>query len=130
MGRASGAADVGAATAAAAGNPQAQITLDAASSVVNGKTGTVSFIGTASRPVVLSQGNTRVRADRANTTCLKQEQPGAAAVTRCANSRWTFQGNVQIEAPPRGSFGTTASRARRSRVIRRNSSSSAPMRWE
>ncbi|MGH8287703.1 MAG: lipopolysaccharide transport periplasmic protein LptA [Steroidobacteraceae bacterium] len=82
-------------------NPQAQITLDAASSEVNAKTGTVNFIGSPSRPVVLSQGNTRVRADRANTTCLKQ---GGAAVTQCANSRWTFQGNVQIDAPPRGSL--------------------------
>jgi lipopolysaccharide transport protein LptA len=104
MGRALAAAAVGAATPAAASNPPAQITLDAASSVVNGKTGTVNFIGTASRPVVLSQGNTRVRADRANTTCLQQEKPGAASVTQCANSRWTFQGNVQIEAPPRGSL--------------------------
>ena len=103
-GRAIAAPDVGAATPAAASNPQAQITLDAASSVVNGKTGTVNFIGTASRPVVLSQGNTRVRADRANTTCLEQEKPGAAAVTQCANSRWTFQGNVQIDATPRGSL--------------------------
>ena len=82
-------------------NPQAQITLDAASSEVNAKTGTVNFIGSPSRPVVLSQGNTRVRADRANTTCLKR---GGAAVTQCANSRWTFQGNVQIDAPPRGSL--------------------------
>jgi lipopolysaccharide transport protein LptA len=82
-------------------NPQAQITLDAASSEVNAKTGTVNFIGSPSRPVVLSQGNTRVRADRANTTCLRQ---GTAAVAQCANSRWTFQGNVQIDAPPRGSL--------------------------
>jgi lipopolysaccharide transport protein LptA len=88
----------------AVANPQPQITLDAASSEVNGKTGTVNFIGSPSQPVVLSQGNTRVRADRANTTCLTQGQQGAAAVTRCANSRWTFQGNVQIDAPPRGSL--------------------------
>lgn len=85
----------------AVSNPQAQITLDAASSEVNYKTGTVSFIGSPSRPVVLSQGNTRVRADRANTTCLKQ---GTVAVTQCANSRWTFQGNVEIDAPPRGNL--------------------------
>lgn len=104
MGRAFAAADIGAAALPAASNPQAQITLDAASSVVNGKTGTVNFIGTASRPVVLSQGKTRVRADRANTTCLGQKKPGAGSVTQCANSRWTFQGDVQIEAPPRGSL--------------------------
>lgn len=100
--RASAAPDTGAAaTQPAIGNPQAQITLDAASSEVNYKTGTVDFIGSPSRPVVLSQGNTRVRADRANTTCLKQ---GTAAVARCANSRWTFQGNVEIDAPPRGNL--------------------------
>jgi lipopolysaccharide transport protein LptA len=77
-------------------SPQAQVTVDAASSEVNYKTGTVDF-----KDVVLSQGNTRVRADRANTTCLEQ---GAAAGARCANSRWTFQGNVRIDAPPRGSL--------------------------
>jgi lipopolysaccharide transport protein LptA len=82
-------------------NLQAQVTLDAASSDVNVKTGTVDFIGTPSRPVVLSQGNTRVRADRANTTCFRQ---GTAAGTQCANSRWRFEGNVRIDAPPRGSL--------------------------
>src|SRR5579862_6785977 len=100
--RATAAPDTGAAgTQPAIGNPQAQISLDAASSEVNYKTGTVDFIGSPSRPVVLSQGNTRVRADRANTTCLKQ---GTAAVAQCANSRWTFQGNVEIDAPPRGNL--------------------------
>jgi lipopolysaccharide transport protein LptA len=82
-------------------NPQAQVTLDAASSEVNYKTGTVDFMGSPSRPVVLSQGNTRVRADRANTTCFKQ---GTSGGTQCANSRWTFEGNVRIDAPPRGSL--------------------------
>jgi len=77
-------------------SPQAQVTVDAASSEVNYKTGTVDF-----KDVVLSQGSTRVRADRANTTCLER---GAAAGTQCANSRWTFQGNVRIDAPPRGSL--------------------------
>lgn len=78
------------------GNLPAQVTVDAASSDVNYKTGTVDF-----KDVVLSQGNTRVRADRANTTCLGQ---ATAAGTQCANSRWTFQGNVRIDAPPRGSL--------------------------
>jgi len=78
------------------GNLPAQVTVDAASSEVNYKTGTVDF-----KDVVLSQGNTRVRADRANTTCLSQ---GPSTGAQCANSRWTFQGNVRIDAPPRGSL--------------------------
>jgi lipopolysaccharide transport protein LptA len=77
-------------------NPQAPVTVDAASSEVNVKTGTVDF-----KDIVLSQGSTRVRADRANTTCLNR---GTAAGTQCANSRWTFQGHVRIDAPPRGSL--------------------------
>jgi lipopolysaccharide transport protein LptA len=77
-------------------NPQAPVTVDAASSEVNYKTGTVNF-----KNIVLSQGSTRVRADRANTTCLG---PKASSGTQCANSRWTFQGNVRIDAPPRGSL--------------------------
>jgi lipopolysaccharide transport protein LptA len=81
----------------AAGTP-AQVTVDAASSEVNYKSGTVDF-----KDVVLSQGNTRVRADRANTTCLGQ---GPAAAAQCANSRWTFQGNVRIDASPRGSLSS------------------------
>lgn len=82
-------------------NPQAQVTLDAASSDVNVKTGTVDFIGSPSKPVVLSQGNTRVRADRANTTCFKQ---GTSVGTQCASSRWKFEGDVRIDAPLRGSL--------------------------
>src|SRR5581483_9856018 len=45
------------------------------------------------RQIVVSQGATRVRADHASATGLNFE-----------NSRWTFQGNVQIDAPPRGSL--------------------------
>jgi lipopolysaccharide transport protein LptA len=80
----------------AAVNPQTRVTVAAASSEVNYKTGTVDF-----KDVVLSQGNTQVRADRANTTCLNK---GAAAAAQCANSRWTFEGNVRIDAQLRGSL--------------------------
>jgi lipopolysaccharide transport protein LptA len=91
---------------AAAGSPDhqrrlisrhAKITVDAMSSELNAKTGRVELIG----KVVVSEGNTQVRADRADTTCLAQS---ASPSTQCANSRWTFQGNVRIEAPPRGSL--------------------------
>lgn len=78
-------------------NPHAKITVDAMSSDLNAKTGRVELIGN----VVVSEGNTQVRADRADTTCLAQS---ASPSTQCANSRWTFQGNVRIEAPPRGSL--------------------------
>jgi lipopolysaccharide transport protein LptA len=52
------------------------------------KTNTVIF-----RQIVVSQGATRVRADYARATGLN-----------FTNSRWTFQGNVQIDTPPRGSL--------------------------
>jgi lipopolysaccharide transport protein LptA len=78
-------------------SPQAKITVEANSSELNTKTGKVDLIGN----VVVSEGNTRVRADRADTTCLAQ---AASLSTQCANSRWTFQGNVRIDAPPRGSL--------------------------
>lgn len=78
-------------------SPHAKITVDANSSELNAKTGKVELIGN----VVVSEGNTQVRADRADTTCLAQGAPPSA---QCANSRWTFQGNVRIEAPPRGSL--------------------------
>jgi lipopolysaccharide transport protein LptA len=79
------------------GSPPAQITVDASSSELNAKTGKVQLIGN----VVVSEGNTRVRADRADTTCLAR---GGSPSTQCANSRWTFRGNVRIDAPPRGSL--------------------------
>ena len=69
-------------------NPQQKINVDAASQELDYKTNTVVF-----RQIVVSQGATRVRADRANATGLNFE-----------NSRWTFRGNVQIDAPPRGSL--------------------------
>ncbi len=56
---------------------------------VNYKAHTVVY-----RQVVISQGNIVVRADRARTT-MGQDQ---------RNSQWTLQGNVRIQAPPRGSL--------------------------
>ncbi|HEV7136693.1 MAG TPA: lipopolysaccharide transport periplasmic protein LptA [Steroidobacteraceae bacterium] len=67
---------------------KAKINVDAASSDVDGKTNTIVF-----KNIVVSQGATRVRADHARATGLNFQ-----------NSRWTFQGNVQIDAPPRGSL--------------------------
>jgi lipopolysaccharide transport protein LptA len=69
-------------------NPQQQINLDAKSQVLDYKSHTVVF-----KNIVVSQGATRVRADYARATGLN-----------FTNSRWTFQGNVQIDAPPRGSL--------------------------
>jgi lipopolysaccharide transport protein LptA len=68
--------------------PQQKINVDAASQELDYKTNTVVF-----RDIVVSQGATRVRADHARATGLNFE-----------NSRWTFQGNVEIDAPPRGSL--------------------------
>ena len=56
---------------------------------VNYKTRTVVY-----RQVVISQGNIIVRADRARTTMGQGQH----------NSQWTLQGNVHIQAPPRGSL--------------------------
>ena len=69
-------------------NAKEKINVDAASSDVDGKTNTIVF-----KQIVVSQGATRVRADHARATGLNFQ-----------NSRWTFQGNVQIDAPPRGSL--------------------------
>src|SRR5579883_3564608 len=62
-------------------NGKQKISVDAASSDVDGKTNTIVF-----KDIVVSQGATRVRADHARATGLNFQ-----------NSRWTFQGNVQIE---------------------------------
>jgi lipopolysaccharide transport protein LptA len=62
--------------------------VDAASSEVDYRTNTVVFT-----QVTISQGATRVRADRAHASGLN-----------FANSRWTFDGHVRIDAPPRGSL--------------------------
>jgi lipopolysaccharide transport protein LptA len=64
------------------------ITLDAASSQVDYKSNTVDF-----RQVVISQCKTRVQADHAHATGLN-----------FTNSRWTFDGNVHIEAEERGTL--------------------------
>ena len=70
-------------------NPKAQVHLDCQSGGVNYKTQTMVCSN-----VVISQGSTRVRADHARGTGGLNFQ----------NSRWIFTGNVQIEAPPRGSL--------------------------
>ena len=77
-----------AATAPAAPSAQLPITVDAASSEVDYRTNTVVFT-----EVTISQGATRVRADHAHASGLN-----------FANSRWTFDGHVRIDAPPRGSL--------------------------
>jgi lipopolysaccharide transport protein LptA len=45
------------------------------------------------KDIIISQGTTTVRADRARATGLDFE-----------NSRWTFEGNVRIDAEPRGNL--------------------------
>ena len=69
-------------------NPQQPYQFDAASCDSNYKTH-----ATVCRSIVLSQGNTRVRADHAQFTCMN-----------CQDSRWTLQGNVRIEAQPSGNL--------------------------
>ena len=67
---------------------QQPITVDAASSEVDYKTNTVEF-----NQVVISQGATRVQAEHAHATGLN-----------FANSRWTFDGRVRIDAEQHGSL--------------------------
>src|SRR6516225_5378144 len=67
---------------------QLPITVDAASSEVDYRTNTVVF-----SQVVISQGAMRVQADHAHASGLN-----------FANSRWTFEGHVRIDADPRGSL--------------------------
>ena len=67
---------------------QLPITVDAASSEVDYRTNTVVFTD-----VVISQGTMRVQADHAHASGLN-----------FANSRWTFEGHVRIDADPRGSL--------------------------
>jgi len=69
-------------------NPQQPYQFDAASCDSNYKTH-----ATVCRSIVLSQGNTKVRADHAQFTCMN-----------CQDSRWTLQGNVRIEAQPSGNL--------------------------
>src|SRR5256885_5283207 len=61
---------------------QQPINLDAASTEVDGRTNTLAF-----NDVVISQGATRVQAEHAHATGLN-----------FANSRWTFDGKVRIDA--------------------------------
>src|SRR3984893_12540807 len=67
---------------------QQPITLDAASSEVDYRTNTVVF-----SEVVISQGATRVQADHAHATGLN-----------FANSRWTFEGKIRIDAEQQGNL--------------------------
>jgi len=84
------AAPAAAAPTAGAALPTRQlpITVDAASSEVDYRTNTVVF-----SQVVISQGAMRVQADHAHASGLN-----------FANSRWTFEGHVRIDADPRGSL--------------------------
>jgi lipopolysaccharide transport protein LptA len=77
-----------AATALTQPSRQLPITVDAASSEVDYRTNTVVF-----SQVVISQGAMRVQADHAHASGLN-----------FANSRWTFEGHVRIDAEPRGSL--------------------------
>src|SRR5256885_6916945 len=64
------------------------INLDAASTEVDGRTNTLVF-----SDVVISQGATRVQAEHAHATGLN-----------FANSRWTFEGKVRIDAEQHGNL--------------------------
>ena len=75
------------AAAARAAHP-VPITVDAASSEVDYRTNMVVF-----SQVVISQGAMRVQADHAHASGLN-----------FANSRWTFDGHVRIDAAPSGSL--------------------------
>jgi len=85
---------VGAPEAAAPAPPpvpppaQQPINLDAASTEVDGRTNTLVFTD-----VVISQGATRVQAEHAHATGLN-----------FANSRWTFDGKVRIDAELQGNL--------------------------
>src|SRR5213079_1803524 len=68
--------------------PDQPINLDAASTEVDYRTNTLVF-----RDVVISQGATRVQAEHAHATGLN-----------FANSRWTFDGKVRIDAEQHGSL--------------------------
>lgn len=65
---------------------QQPITVDAASSKVDYRTNTLVF-----NQVVIAQGTMRVEADR-----------GVATGLNFANSHWTFDGHVRVDADPRG----------------------------
>ncbi len=69
-------------------NPQQPYHFDAKSCDTNYKTQVM-----VCKSVTLYQGDTRVTADQAHAVCMS-----------CQSSRWTFQGNVRIDAEPRGSL--------------------------
>ena len=81
-----------AAAALAPANATLPIAVDAASSEVDYKTNTVTFT-----QVVISQGATRVQAEHAHATGLN-----------FANSRWTLDGNVRIDAEAQGNLRSDA----------------------
>jgi lipopolysaccharide transport protein LptA len=68
------------------------ICVDAASSNVDYKTDTIVF-----KNITVTQGDIKVRAQKARATGLNVQ-----------NSEWTFEGNVRIDAPPRGSLRSDA----------------------
>ena len=70
------------------GLSQLPVTVDAASSEVDYKTNTVVFT-----KVTITQGDMRVQAEHAHATGLN-----------FANSKWNFDGNVHIDAGPRGNL--------------------------
>ncbi|HUN71602.1 MAG TPA: lipopolysaccharide transport periplasmic protein LptA [Steroidobacteraceae bacterium] len=85
-------------------NPQQPYHFDAASCDTNYKTQAM-----VCRSVVLSQGSTMVHADQAQATCMN-----------CQDSRWTFQGNVRIDAQPRGNLRSDQAvvELRNNRIVR------------
>ena len=79
-------------------NPKEPYQFDAATCDTDYKTQVM-----ACRSVVLSQGSTRVRADQAHFACSgRPSLRNAVAAINCVDSHWTLQGNVRIDAPPRG----------------------------
>ena len=105
---ASAAPGAAAGVAAPPGSRQLPITVDAASSEVDYRTNTVVF-----SQVVISQGATRIQADHAHASGLN-----------FANSRWTFDGHVRIDAEPRGSLRSDQAVAefRDNRIVRATAS--------
>jgi lipopolysaccharide transport protein LptA len=86
------------------GAAQQPICVDAASSNVDYKTDTIVF-----KNITVTQGNIEVRAQKARATGLNVQ-----------NSEWTFEGDVRIDAPPRGSLrsDTATVEVRNDRIAR------------
>lgn len=85
-------------------NPQEPYEFQAASCDTNYKTQHMIC-----KSVVLSQGNTVVHANQAQATCMN-----------CQDSRWTFLGNVRIDAQPRGDLRSDQAvvELRNNRIVR------------